>query len=67
MANSADPEQLASSSQLIWIYTVCKGRAYTGSAGPGLMTLLMFWNNAIDKIVTHYKEDSLHLLNTYGR
>ena len=23
-------------SQLIWIYTVCKGRAYPGSAGPGL-------------------------------
>ena len=24
-------------SQLIWIYTVCKVRAYMGSAGPGLM------------------------------
>ena len=24
-------------SQLIWIYTVCKGRAYLGSAGLGLM------------------------------
>ena len=24
-----------SSWQLIWIYTVCKGRAYPGSAGPG--------------------------------
>ena len=23
-------------SHLIWIYTVCKGRAYQGSAGPGL-------------------------------
>ena len=23
-------------SQLIWIYTVCKGRAYPGSSGPGL-------------------------------
>ena len=23
-------------SQLIWIYTVCKGRTYPGSAGPGL-------------------------------
>ena len=23
-------------SQLIWIYTVCKGRAYPGLAGPGL-------------------------------
>ena len=34
MANSADPDQLASS--LIWIYTVCKGRVYPGSAGQGL-------------------------------
>ena len=34
MANSADPDQLAS--QLIWIYTVCKNRAYLGSAGLGL-------------------------------
>ena len=33
MANSADPDQLAS---LIWIYTVCKGRVYPGSAGQGL-------------------------------
>ena len=24
--------------QLIWIYTVCKSRAYPGSAGPGLMS-----------------------------
>ena len=30
MTNSADPDQL------IWIYTVCKGRAYPGSVGPGL-------------------------------
>ena len=39
MANSGDPDQLASSvlSQLIWIYTVCKGRTYPGSAGLGLM------------------------------
>ena len=34
MANSVDPDQLASS-ELIWIYTVCKGRAYSGSAGLG--------------------------------
>ena len=34
MANSADPDQLASS--LIWIYNVCKCRVYPGSAGPGL-------------------------------
>ena len=35
MTNSADPDQLASS-QLIWIYTVCKGRVYPGSAGQEL-------------------------------
>ena len=27
-------------SQQIWIYTVCKGRTYPGSAGPGLKALL---------------------------
>ena len=32
MANSADPDPY----QLIWSYTVCKGRAYPGSAGQGL-------------------------------
>ena len=32
--NSVDPDQLAS--EQIWIYTVCKGKAYLGSAGPGL-------------------------------
>ena len=33
MVNSADPDQL---SQLIWIYTVCKGRVYPGSEWQGL-------------------------------
>ena len=32
MANSADSDQLFRS-QLIWIYTVCKGMVYPGSAG----------------------------------
>ena len=36
MANSADPDQLASAGQLIWIYNVCKGKVYPGSAGQGL-------------------------------
>ena len=31
---SVDPSQLAS----IWIYTVCKGRVYLGSAGQALMS-----------------------------
>ena len=41
MANSADPDQLASEffrSQLIWIYTAYKDRVYPGSAGLGLIT-----------------------------
>ena len=41
MANSVDPDQLASESQLIWIYTVCKGRVYPGSAGHGLILVLV--------------------------
>ena len=36
MTNRADPDQLASSEALIWIYTVCIGRVYPGSAGQGL-------------------------------
>ena len=36
MTNSEDPDQLAS--KLIWIYTVCKGRTYPGSAGLQLVT-----------------------------
>ena len=44
MASSADSDQLASSSQLIWIYTVCKGRVYLGSTGQGL-TLSMLGKN----------------------
>ena len=36
MASSADPDQLAFLSQLIWIYTVYKGSVYSGSAGQGL-------------------------------
>ena len=35
--NSVDTDQLASSSQLVWIYTVCKGSLYPGSVGPGLI------------------------------
>ena len=49
MANSADPDQFRS--QLIWIYTVCKGRVYPGSAGQVLkqvffvlhMTMCLFY------------------------
>ena len=35
MTNKADPDRMTS---LIWIYTVCKGKAYPGSAGQGLIS-----------------------------
>ena len=40
-------------SQLIWIYTVCKGRVYLGSAGLGL-TLCMLGNFAYFFVVCGY-------------
>ena len=36
MADSADPE-------LIWMYTVCKGRVYPGSAGQGIIFPEVFY------------------------
>ena len=36
MTNCVDPDQLASEEANIWIYSVCKSRAYPGSAGPRL-------------------------------
>ena len=44
MSNIVDPDQLASSelwSQLIWSYTICEGRAYLSSAGPGLIFAIL--------------------------
>ena len=38
MASSADPDRR---SQLIWIYTVCKGRTYLGSAGLGFKIIIV--------------------------
>ena len=53
MANSADPDQLASS-ELKWISTVCTGRIYPGSAGLGLKLHLqgIFNENGTHKILT---------------
>ena len=39
MTNITDTNQLASLQQLIWIYTVYKGRAYPGTAEPGLFKI----------------------------
>ena len=97
MANSADPDELASSdlhcllrqgmscstseglrSQQIWIYTVCKGRVYPGSAGQGLRVLsvvsrrmlLNFFNNAywviIFKLRTCEQADTTGAKAHYG-
>ena len=41
-------------SQLIWIYTVCKGRVYPGSAGQGLILSIFInipWNNNSKKYI----------------
>ena len=40
MTNSVDSDQLASSEANTWIYTVCKGTVYPGSAGQGLNTVI---------------------------
>ena len=37
MTNSIVPDQLA---LLVWIYTVCKGRAWPGSAGQELNNIM---------------------------
>ena len=66
MANRADPDQLASWKLLIWFYTVCKGRVYQGSAGPGLTTcqlscvilchLQMKWIKGTEELIDEWKE-----------
>ena len=43
--------QIQFRSQLIWIYTVCKGRVYPGSAEQGL-TFTMLWVNSADNKLT---------------
>ena len=57
MANSVDPDQLAGSnlcrSQLIWIYTVCKDRVYSGSAGQGLIHINKIESNCISDSEIH--------------
>ena len=55
MANNADLDQL---SQLIWIYTVCKDRAYPGSAGPGLRLMMMIWCfKHLSRLFRSYRDD----------
>ena len=41
-------------SQLIWIYTVCKGRVYQGSAAEGLTFTTLLGNSADDKLIFSY-------------
>ena len=60
MANSVDPDQLASSEANWSGSTVCNGRVYPGSAGQGLTftTLLATGNSAVDKsvIFSHFSQ-----------
>ena len=63
MTNSVDPYQLASSAA-IWIYTVCKGRAYLGSAGPGLipsLTLKILFLSGVLASGTHLLHGNLEI------
>ena len=48
MTNSADPD-LHFRSQLIWIYTVCKGMVYQGSARQGLTSSFRIYKNECKK------------------
>ena len=62
MKNSADPDQLASS-ELIWIYTVCKVRVYPGSAELGLILFIetkkCYSGPSCSKLMTSLVNDSL--------
>ena len=64
MTNSAGPDQLAySEAKLIWNYTVFKGRVYLGSAGQGLIKLLMLiWVYTVC-FISHV---CLNILNKHG-
>ena len=44
--------QIQISSQLIWIYIVCKGRVYPGSAGQGL--IIMYKKELKAEYFDHY-------------
>ena len=55
MANSADPDQMASKEANRSRSTVCKGRVYQGSAGLGLKTV----HNELEQICWAIKYRSL--------
>ena len=56
-------------SQMIWIYTVCKGRAYPGLAGLGLMTRIpmacLLWLMSADFWVPRKNFRSLKKINIW--
>ena len=52
-------------SQLIWIYTVCKGRVYPGSAGQGLNVIV--YNKAIILVSVHFSMQNIELSRGLGR
>ena len=64
MPNSADPDQLVFRSQLIWIYTVCKGRIYPGSAGAGQVKKTYEQGQSISyKLAFACSEDSVFVVH----
>ena len=55
--------QIKISCQLIWIYTVCKGRIYPGSAGQGLK---LFYDCHINTSSSYTKEGSTGARNIFS-
>ena len=51
--------QLIWRSQLIWIYTVCKGRVYPGSAGQELTQVWLYNSKCTMEFIVHYWSHSL--------
>ena len=45
---------------MIWIYTVCKGRVYPGSAGPGLKQFSLKIRLDILCVLSPVKEETSH-------
>ena len=52
-------------SWLIWIYTVCKGGVYQGSAGPGLTFTTLRVNSAVWSGYTLFAQDCRYYVKIY--
>ena len=63
MANSADHDQFCFfRSQLICIYTICKGTVYPGSAGQGLNS----WKHDVRHINLHLVSGQIQQMTNWG-